>query len=90
MAGPARVGAQLGSGVGLGLGVGLVLGNNFTDLNLDLLAVTHLDHESRVGMISRINKDDVCVIHSKRRLRFEWITHTSSLIILDIMPTLLS
>jgi hypothetical protein len=34
-------------------------------------------------MISRIIKDEVCVIHRSRRLR--WITQTEPLIILDIM-----
>ena len=34
-------------------------------------------------MISRIIKDEVCVIHRSRRLK--WITQTEALIILDIM-----
>ena len=34
-------------------------------------------------MILRIIKDEICVIHLSRRLR--WITQTEALIILDIM-----
>ena len=34
-------------------------------------------------MISRIVKDEVCLIYQSRRLR--WITQTEALILLDIM-----
>ena len=37
----------------------------------------------RFSMISRIIKDEVCVIHRSRRLM--WIMQTEALIILDIM-----
>ena len=37
----------------------------------------------RLGMISRIIKDEVFVIYQSRRLR--WIRHTEALIIFDIM-----